>query len=442
MEYAQVHGFTVEEKYIFSDEGISGRSAEHRPAFMEMIRAAKKKPRPFDVILCHKYDRFARSREDSVLYKALLKKDCGVRVISIKEPIPDDGKFGVIYESMLEAMAEYYSLNLAEEVKKTMIKKAENGEYQAHAPFGYKNKDKSLIIDENEAEAVRLVFGLFMNGMTLNAVSKKLNALGFKTKRRNPFDSRAVKYILQNPVYCGFSRWTPNGKAGRGKNPQTIISKGDFPPIISPETFGKVQNALPVRRPCPRGNTKNYWFSGKIKCSICGSSLICGESYKNGGCQLQCGNYNRGLCPLSHSVSSNKIEKSIQSAINKLHSEYGVESYNIKVKKTGPHPPAVAKTALAKLYKKLEKAKSAYLDGIDSAEEYKASKETIMREIASVKKLLENENAGNRTSDIKNYFPFEETGNIMFAAEKIVYDKKNDALNVYLKDFGQNQNNL
>lgn len=82
------------------------------------------------------------------------------------------------------------------------------------------------------------------------------------------------------------------------------------------------------------------------------------------------------------------------------------------------------------------------MDGIDSAEEYKASKETIMREIASVKKLLENENAVNRTSDIKNYFPFEETGNIMFAAEKIVYDKKNDALNVYLKDFGQNQNNL
>ena len=86
------------------------------------IRLARQKNSRLQVILVHKYDRFARSREDAVLYKSLLKKN-GVKVISIKEPVPEDDKFAVIYESMLEAMAEYYSLNLAEEVHKTMQKR-------------------------------------------------------------------------------------------------------------------------------------------------------------------------------------------------------------------------------------------------------------------------------------------------------------------------------
>ncbi|WP_455719039.1 recombinase family protein, partial [Anaerosporobacter sp.] len=67
--YANQHNLVVPKEYIFIDEGISGRRADKRPAFMQMIRIAKKKPRPFDVILVHKFDRFSRSREDSILYK-------------------------------------------------------------------------------------------------------------------------------------------------------------------------------------------------------------------------------------------------------------------------------------------------------------------------------------------------------------------------------------
>ena len=138
-EYARQNGYYIPDEFVFMDEGISGKRADKRPAFQSMIRQARKKSNHIQYIIVHKFDRFARNKEDSVLYKALLKKD-GVKVISVKEPIPQDDKFAVIYESMLEAMAEYYSLNLAEEVNKTMIKKAQAGEWQATAPFGYKNE--------------------------------------------------------------------------------------------------------------------------------------------------------------------------------------------------------------------------------------------------------------------------------------------------------------
>lgn len=137
-KYAENNNILLDDDYIFVDEGISGRKADKRPAFQQMIKVAKSKPKKFDIILVHKFDRFARSREDSVVYKSLLKKECNIRVISITESIEDD-KFSVILEAMLEAMAEYYSLNLSDEVKKGMTEKATRGQYQSSPPFRLQN---------------------------------------------------------------------------------------------------------------------------------------------------------------------------------------------------------------------------------------------------------------------------------------------------------------
>ena len=214
LAFARKNSFSVPDEFVFADEGISGRSAEKRPAFQRMIRQARKKSNQIEAILVHKFDRFARSRQDAVLYKSLLKKD-GVRVISVKEPVPQDDKFAVIYESMLEAMAEYYSLNLAEEVKKSMTRKAALGEYQARAPFGYRNLGKSLAIVPEQAEIVSYIFQQYAAGKSIFRICQSLNEMGCLTNRRNPFDTRAVSYLLHNPVYKGYARWTPSGAAGR-----------------------------------------------------------------------------------------------------------------------------------------------------------------------------------------------------------------------------------
>ena len=72
--YAKANNMILQEQHIYRDEGISGRKAEKRPGFMAMIAAAKSKAHPFDVILVHRFDRFARSREDSVVYKSMLRR--------------------------------------------------------------------------------------------------------------------------------------------------------------------------------------------------------------------------------------------------------------------------------------------------------------------------------------------------------------------------------
>lgn len=126
MNYAQRNNIYLAEQYIFEDDGISGRSTGKREAFNKMIALAKNKPKPFDVILVWKFSRFARNREDSIVYKSMLRKQCGIDVVSISESIGDD-KMSVLFEAMIEAMDEYYSINLAEEVKRGMTEKAKRG---------------------------------------------------------------------------------------------------------------------------------------------------------------------------------------------------------------------------------------------------------------------------------------------------------------------------
>ena len=81
-EYAEHNNIRISDEFVFLDEGISGRQAEKRPSFMEMISIAKIKPKPFDIILVWKFSRFARNREDSIVYKSMLRKECGIDVVS------------------------------------------------------------------------------------------------------------------------------------------------------------------------------------------------------------------------------------------------------------------------------------------------------------------------------------------------------------------------
>ena len=103
-DYAQKNGMLLPESFIFQEEeGISGKQAEKRPAFMRMVGMAKQKPKPFDCILLWKFSRFARSRRDSIVYKTMLRKQLGIDVISVTEQLGDD-KLSLLLEAVIEAM--------------------------------------------------------------------------------------------------------------------------------------------------------------------------------------------------------------------------------------------------------------------------------------------------------------------------------------------------
>ena len=238
-QYAAAHDIRIDRQHIYIDEGISGRNTKKRDAFQEMIACAKQSPRPFDVILVWKFSRFARNQEEAILYKNMLREKLGVDVVSVSEPLMD-GPFGQLIERIIEWSDEYYSINLGDEVRRGMTQKAKNGGQQAGAPYGYtKKKGEAMVLCKDEADTVRFIFRSYLDGGTFFSISRELNESGRRTKRGNLFDSRQIEYILNNPVYKGDVRWTPQKTVSKRiyDSPETIIVKGTHEAIIDEETW-------------------------------------------------------------------------------------------------------------------------------------------------------------------------------------------------------------
>ena len=446
LTYAKQNNFLVPDEYIFIDEGISGRRADKRPAFMHMIRMAKKKPRPFDVILVHKFDRFSRSREDSILYKSLLRRECGIRVISITEHLEDD-KFSIILEAILEAMAEYYSLNLSDEVLKGMTEKAIRGGYQAAPPLGYEIRHAREIptIKEDEAQIVRTIFGLFLNfHQSPYEIAKELNRKGFLTKRNNPFEKRTIEYILKNPFYAGYIRFQIKRDAST-----SILTKGLHEPVITEEEYQAVKTyfANRIRKPKDHSIGCKHWLSGIVKCSNCGNSLLVlklenqNKTYYN----LQCCGYQKGRCLQSHQLSEKKLLSTLTSSLMDIYPQNSnIYQLSVRTMHTSAESLKANKEELHKLSMRLQRAKDAYLNGIDSLEEYTLTKLTLTKEVKQIEEDLHK--ASNSTdTELTNpiYLSLAEIlqSEIVSSSDKqiilsslihhIVYDKTNATLRFY-----------
>ncbi len=206
-DYAAKQGWSVVEE--FTDLAESARTA-NRPEFQSMIAWAKKNPAPFEVILVWKLSRFARNREDSIVYKALLRKH-GVQVVSISEPV-DDSPAGRMLEGMIEAVDEFYSANLATDTLRGMRENASRGfRNGGQGPYGYRcekerigHREKAkLAVELSEAPVVRRVFQLYQEGLGLKEIAKRLTADGVRTRASRPWSKMALHYLLRNETYTG-----------------------------------------------------------------------------------------------------------------------------------------------------------------------------------------------------------------------------------------------
>lgn len=404
-KYCDDNDLLLPKEFIFMDEGISGRNAKKRPAFQNMIKTAKTKPKPFDIILVHKFDRFARNREDSVVYKSLLRSELGIQVVSITESIGDD-KMGIIMESMLEAMAEYYSLNLSDEVKKGMSEKAKKGGVQTKPSFGYKVENNKFIPDEIEAPYVTEIFKRFVSGEPYSGIARWLNSVGMRTHQGNKFEQRTVQYIIGNPVYIGTLRWTPSGRTERNKPlPDTIFLENQHTPLVAKELWDIAQKKRrkllsAQRKYVKEGEHKSFWLSGLLVCDNCGRTLSRSGKY------LQCCGYSKSICNISHSISLAHAEELV---IERLKSDYN-NITQISISNTIKTPTKKDETklyrdAIERLEKSLARAKEAYISGIDSLEEYGENKRRIQEELDKNKKYLENlsqTKPGNKRTLSKN----------------------------------------
>lgn len=382
-KYAQNNDILIDSKYIFSDEGISGRKAEKRPAFMEMIKQAKSKPRKFDVILVHKFDRFSRNREDSVVYKSLLKKEYGIPVVSISEPLDPDDKMSVIMEAFLEAMAEYYSLNLSGEVKKGQLEKHSKGELQTNPSFGYNVSDNKLIVNESEANVVRMIFEQYaVDNLPMMQIARNVNALNVKTKRGRHFENRTIYYILNNPVYIGKLRYTPGRRNSYNfDDPNTILVDGQHEPIISIDLWNSTQMKLAKNAKWKKPKqhidmNPKHWTKGLIRCKECGCTMVtCGKT------KLRCNGYNKGKCSNSSTLLISEVYTLIIDNIKLVMKNGKIEHIvQNKKEKNESNKYLILQHQLEQLSEKEIRIKEAYREGIDTIDEYKENKNIILRE--------------------------------------------------------------
>ena len=283
-EYAAKNGYHVIREFV--DEAESGRTAA-RPAFREMVSVARRPQKPFDAILVWKYSRFARSREDSIVYKTMLRKN-GVQIVSINEPF-EDTPTGRLLEAMIESLDEFYSANLGEEITRGLRESASRGFYlHSRPPYGYRkvkvrdgNKERPrLEIEPNQARIVATIFNGVIEGKGLKEIVKELNHNGVAAPGGATWGKTTLHKMLTNEAYTGTLVW---GRTSR-RNLEPVRVENAWPAIIDRETFSTVQSKLSGRAPArlnPRRLASRYLLSGLAKCGYCGKTLV-GQEAKGG----------------------------------------------------------------------------------------------------------------------------------------------------------------
>lgn len=457
-EYAEKEGYIVPDEYVFYDDGISGKNARRRTSFNQMIAIAKEKDHPFDRIYVWKFSRFARNQEESMVYKNLLQKK-GVTVKSVSEPIPE-GHFGTLIERIIEWMDEFYLINLSVEVTRGMTEKVSRGEPIVLAPYGYIMKDKCYIPDEEggTASIVREIFERYANGEKQREIAVSLGQRGIRTKRGNLPENRWVDYILWNPCYIGKIRYTLDGTKVISKrcytNENIKLVDGNHEPLISMELWDKVQELLHQQRKAypkyaKRQQPVQYMLKGLVRCSSCGgtlamSSVVSGKSKTR---TMQCCNYSKGSCTISHSVTIPKIETALFQGL-----QQAIEDKQFTINPTPKKKSELPSVDFDKLIsveeRKLERAKQSYLAEVDTLEQYKENKTEITKRINDLKAKRDKE--VYKEIDV-NAFAKKVVGIVEFCKrddvtetaknealhtiiEKIVYEKANGNLAIYFHD--------
>ena len=384
-EFAKKNDYILPDEYIFQDDGISGKDTKHRPAFNQMIALAKSEEHPIDTILVWKFSRFARNQEESIVIKNLLRK-IKVDVRSISEPVDPDSAFGSLIERIIEWMDEYYLINLSGEVKRGMLEKVSRGEVVTPPSFGYYVENNVYIPHPDEAPIIPRIFNSYLAGNGLRTIARTLGAEGVRTKRGNLPDNRFVEYILRNPVYIGKIRWSKEGRAASRRdytNENIVIEEGKHQPLINIETWNAVQDKLDAQKKAYGKHQRKeqyveFMLKGLVRCDSCGATLT--QSAKGVG--IQCHNFARGTCKVSHYISLTKINKAVLEVLEASieHIDFNIIPKSINVSSSVPDIDKLITNEM----KKLERVKSAYENGIDTLEEYKANKTKIQQ---TIKKL-------------------------------------------------------
>lgn len=451
-EYADKHNMLITN--IFKDLGISGRNANKRPKFQEMITRAKKGE--CQAILVWKFSRFARNQEESVIYKSMLRR-VGVEVISISEELPEDWLASHLVEAVYEIMDEQYSRNLSTEVKRGMTQKAMEGGYNGIIPIGYikeNGADKIPVPDPVYSPIIQRIFKEYVDGRPASDIAFMLNKEGFRTKRGNKFELRNINYIIQNPFYIGYIRFNYFDRETKKYKENPIITKAQHKPIIEKDVFEEANKKFKLthaKKSKPRtAASVRHWLSGIVRCSVCGGSL--GYSAKTSSVKVahfQCWKASKGQCSSLSYCNAALMEHNVIEGLSNILISDAIKYTKI----TSDHKKNTGENYYLNTLKSLEKKelriKEAYINGIDTIEEYKSNKEMIQNEKLNIQQKLDeikkknrkqfntDNNVNPKISDILELLQSDcdyvkKANSLRAIIDKIVYNKAENSLHFYL----------
>ena len=283
-DHAEKNGQVVVREYV--DEAESGW-VDDRPQFNKMIEEARSPDAAFQEILVWKFSRFTRKREHAVAYKSMLRRR-GVRVVSITENA-DDTPAGKLLEGIIESVDEFYSENLAQEVRRGMREAASRGFWIAsRTPYGYNRimvqdgakKRPKLEPDEDTAYVVKRIFELADTGKGILEIARTLNHEDIPSATGKLWSSNGVNLLLKNEVYTGTLVWGTKAK----DEAEPVRVEDAFPAVVSRSQYQLVNELLrsrPSKPARPRRTATSYLLRGLVKCYRC-TTAFTGHGAKSG----------------------------------------------------------------------------------------------------------------------------------------------------------------
>lgn len=447
--YAKNNNMEIITKYV--DEGKSGKNISGRPEMKRLLRDLDNKK--FSTVIVYKIDRISRKSKDAMEI-AERCEHANVSLISLKENFDIATPMGKMIFQIMSNFSEFERNSIIDRLKMGMIQRAKEGYFNGGRVFGYDSVNKELIINEEEAHVVRLIFDYAEQNLGYKAIVNRLNTVGYKTKRGNDFSINTIKTILDNPIYIGkirfnmYENWTE--KHRKGKNKDYILVEGKHESIISQEQWDRVQHYRQRRSIKPSQSHSPFILSRLIRCPKCGYGMVPGLSKGSKGKRYRyyvCGNFhNKGskVCS-AHSIRAERAEQQVFDELTSIVSEPYVLKQVIKKvneKRSNAKNPieeeiSILSSKLRKIETRIDNITSQLMDDPTLVSIFKPKLKELTNEQSNLHNQLEKLNTEINECDTKP-IDAEALHNLLSNFEKILRntnpDKQKALLRLIIKD--------
>jgi site-specific DNA recombinase len=393
--YCKAMGWDEEIK-LFIDDGYSAKNLE-RPKLESLLNAVQS--REVSRVIVTKLDRMSRKLKDLLALIDTFEEN-KVSFISIGEMFDTHTPSGRLTLHVLGAVAEFERERIRERVVENMHHAAKKGKWLTQHPYGYRLDGDTLKVYLPEAEVVKKIYNQYLDkGLGFFTIAKKLNEQGIPSRHNKEWSLRAVKLLLQNPVYKGTLVWNRRDSTKKGRDlkeeDEWIVVDDCLPPIIDKIMWENVQEKIGSKKMHPRAKTSPHLLGGLLKCGKCGAGMSIGWSgsankrYRVYRCSA---NKNKGTCT-SQQYKADEVEHWFKVGLLQL--TEGLSNHLIPhlIEKTESHLNTSMEQRIRVVKTRYKRKVEAYTAGLIELEELTEEKnrmEGLIQEAKNTKSTKEN----------------------------------------------------